>query len=114
MLYVCMLIHVPSIFRKIFTKLSSKKQVMVFSATYEDYLLKQLHENYTFEPHHVMLAVNTPSLEGVMQYYQVVSPASDNWVEKYKFYEDKFKKLADLLSQVPFYQCIVFINHRGR
>ncbi|CAG8653710.1 6349_t:CDS:2, partial [Paraglomus occultum] len=102
------------VIRKIFTKLPSKKQVMVFSATYEEHLLKQLH-NYTYEPHHVMLAVNTPSLEGVTQYYQVVSPPSDdNWVGKYKFYEEKFKKLADLLSQVPFYQCIVFINHRGR
>jgi hypothetical protein len=50
-----------------------------------------------------------------LQYYQIVeSPETNNIIEKFKIYEEKFKKMADILGRVPFYQCIVFINHRGR
>ncbi|CAG8516537.1 2915_t:CDS:10 [Ambispora leptoticha] len=76
-------------------KLNEKKQVMAFSATYDKHLLNTLYR--------------------VMQYYQVVKVSNhDNVLDKYKFYEEKFKGLAALLERVPFYQCIVFLNHRGR
>jgi ATP-dependent RNA helicase DDX20 len=29
-------------------------------------------------------------------------------------YEQKFKCVVDILEKIPFYQCIVFLNHRGR
>ncbi|CAG8508825.1 10943_t:CDS:2 [Diversispora eburnea] len=54
-----------------------------------------------------MLSEDTPSLE-------VQIPKTNNAVEKFKSYEEKFKQLAKLLGRVPFYQCIVFLNHCGR
>ncbi|CAG8784283.1 18439_t:CDS:2, partial [Acaulospora morrowiae] len=89
-------------------------QVLSFSATYDSDLLKTLCK-FVRNPHYVMLSEDTPNLEGVLQYFQMVqTPETKNAIEKYKFYEEKFKKLAELLSRVPFYQCIVFLNHRGR
>ncbi|GBB97047.1 hypothetical protein RclHR1_02900010 [Rhizophagus clarus] len=100
--------------KKINDKLPVNKQVLAFSATYDKPLLKALG-HFVRNPHHIMLTDDTPCLEGVLQYYQIVeSPETDNIIEKFKIYEEKFKKIADILGRVPFYQCIVFINHRGR
>ncbi|KAF0554419.1 DEAD-domain-containing protein [Gigaspora margarita] len=100
--------------KKINDKLPKTKQVLAFSATYDKVLLKTL-ENFVCNPYHVMLSEDTPALEGVLQYYQIVKvPNKINITERFKFYEEKFKKMVDLLSHVPFYQCIVFLNHRGR
>ncbi|CAG8562187.1 12879_t:CDS:10 [Acaulospora colombiana] len=100
--------------KKINSRLPQIKQVLSFSATYDKALLKTLGK-FVQNPHYIMLSEGTPSLEGVLQYFQMVRTLdTDNAVEKFKFYEEKFKKLADLLSRVPFYQCIVFLNHRGR
>ncbi|CAG8666081.1 3143_t:CDS:10, partial [Funneliformis caledonium] len=88
--------------------------VLAFSATYDKPLLKAL-SHFVRNPHHIMLTDDTPCLQGVLQYYQLVeSPETSNILEKFKIYEAKFIKLAELLGRVPFYQCIVFINHRGR
>ncbi|CAG8437134.1 10450_t:CDS:10 [Scutellospora calospora] len=77
-------------------------------------LLKTL-ENFVCNPYYIMISEDTPALEGVLQYYQIVnSPNTVNITERFKFYEEKFKMMVDLLSRVPFYQCIVFLNHRGR
>ncbi|RIB25130.1 P-loop containing nucleoside triphosphate hydrolase protein [Gigaspora rosea] len=87
--------------KKINDKLPKTKQVLAFSATYDKILLKTL-ENFVCNPYHVMLSEDTPALEGKFNYLL------------FKFYEEKFKKMVNLLSRVPFYQCIVFLNHRGR
>ncbi|CAG8525020.1 10517_t:CDS:10 [Cetraspora pellucida] len=61
-------------------------------------LLKTL-ENFVCNPYHIMLSEDTPALEGVLQYYQIIEiPNTANVTEKFKFYEEKFKKLVDLLS----------------
>ncbi|CAB5202935.1 DEAD-domain-containing protein [Rhizophagus irregularis] len=100
--------------KKINDKLPVNKQVLAFSATYDKPLLKVL-DHFVRNPHHIMLTDDTPCLEGVLQYYQIVeSPETNNIIEKFKIYEEKFKNMADILGRVPFYQCIVFINHRGR
>ncbi|CAG8572537.1 12807_t:CDS:10 [Dentiscutata erythropus] len=99
--------------KKINVKLPKTKQVLAFSATYDKALLKAL-ENFVCNPYHIMLSEDTPALEGVLQYFQIVEvPNTVNVTERFKFYEEKFKKMVDLLSRVPFYQCIVFLNHRG-
>lgn len=52
---------------------------------------------------------------GVLQYYKLIQISKTNSaVEKFKSYEEKFKQLSELLGRVPFYQCIVFLNHCGR
>nr|CAG8509586.1 3095_t:CDS:10 [Entrophospora candida] len=81
---------------------SNNKQVLAFSATYDKSLFKNL-ENFVHNPYYIMLSDDSPGLEEV-----------NTLVDKYLFYEEKFKKMAELLSKVPFYQCIVFLNHRGR
>ncbi|KAG9299496.1 hypothetical protein G9A89_020667 [Geosiphon pyriformis] len=96
-------------------KLNHKKQIMAFSATYDQYLLNVLYRHYVEKPHRIMLSEPTPILEGVNQYYQkLVTQNKGNTVDKYKFYEEKFKMVAELLGRVSFYQCIIFLNHRGR
>ncbi|CAH1755904.1 3503_t:CDS:10 [Entrophospora sp. SA101] len=81
---------------------SNNKQVLAFSATYDKSLFKNL-ENFVHNPYYIMLSDDSPGLEEI-----------NTLVDKYLFYEEKFKKMAELLSKVPFYQCIVFLNHRGR
>ncbi|CAJ0631322.1 13599_t:CDS:10 [Entrophospora sp. SA101] len=77
-------------------------EVLAFSATYDKSLFKNL-ENFVHNPYYIMLSDDSPGLEEI-----------NTLVDKYLFYEEKFKKMAELLSKVPFYQCIVFLNHRGR
>ncbi|CAI2172473.1 1058_t:CDS:10 [Funneliformis geosporum] len=99
--------------KKINVKLPVNKQVLAFSATYDKPLLKAL-SHFVRNPHHIMLSDDTLCLQGVLQYYQLVeSPETNNILDKFKIYEAKFQKLAELLGRVPFYQCIVFMNHRG-
>jgi ATP-dependent RNA helicase DDX20 len=38
----------------------------------------------------------------------------DSALLQIRLYEQKFKAVVDLLEKIPFYQCIVFLNHRGR
>src|SRR4051794_18790939 len=56
---------------------------------------------------------------GVRQLYKLITPTAESQVpspynQKYAIYDDKFAALTQLLSKIPFYQCIVFLNHRGR
>ncbi|CAG8553777.1 5468_t:CDS:10 [Ambispora gerdemannii] len=90
--------------QRLCNKLNEKKQVMAFSATYDKHLLNTLYRNYMKNPHQVMLTESRPTSNAILPDDQ----------DKYKFYEEKFKSLAALLGGVPFYQCIVFLNHRGR
>ncbi|RUS20181.1 P-loop containing nucleoside triphosphate hydrolase protein [Endogone sp. FLAS-F59071] len=100
----------------IFRNLPDKKQVLAFSATYDDALLTTL-DQYVPDPYFVMLSSGTPALEGVCQYYKTVEARGENSTQsltKYEIYECKFHEVAELFGKVPFYQSIVFLNHRGR
>ncbi|CAG8462551.1 8572_t:CDS:10 [Racocetra fulgida] len=86
--------------KKINDKLPKIKQVLAFSATYDKALLKTL-EKFVYNPYHIMLSEDTPALEGVLQYYQIIEiPNTTNVTEKFKFYEEKFRKLVDLLMRL--------------
>ncbi|KAF8984238.1 DEAD (Asp-Glu-Ala-Asp) box polypeptide 20 [Entomortierella lignicola] len=94
------------------------KQVMAFSATYDDDLLSQL-DHMVKNPVYVMLSNGTPELEGVLQYFKVaILDESHNEspliMRQTHIMEAKFSELENLLTHVPFYQAIVFLNHRGR
>ncbi|RUS29581.1 LOW QUALITY PROTEIN: P-loop containing nucleoside triphosphate hydrolase protein [Jimgerdemannia flammicorona] len=102
--------------KAIFQKLPDRKQVLAFSATYDDALLTAL-DRYVQNPQYVMLSTGTPALEGVRQYYKTMDARPDGRVQpltKFEMYDRKFQEVAGLFSLVPFYQCIVFLNHRGR
>ncbi|KAI8602629.1 P-loop containing nucleoside triphosphate hydrolase protein [Dissophora ornata] len=103
---------------RIAEKLGSTKQVMAFSATYDDDLLSQL-DHLVKDPVYVMLSNGTPELEGVLQYYKLATldekhKGSSVFLRQIHIMEAKFTELESLLTHVPFYQAIVFLNHRGR
>jgi ATP-dependent RNA helicase DDX20 len=52
---------------------------------------------------------------GVQQYYMPITTEDvDSSLVQIHEYEQKFKCVVDILEKIPFYQCIVFLNHRGR
>ncbi|KAG0031294.1 DEAD (Asp-Glu-Ala-Asp) box polypeptide 20 [Podila clonocystis] len=103
---------------KIAQGLGSSKQVMAFSATYDDDLLSQL-DQLVRDPVYIMLSNGTPELEAVLQFYKVVivpeaEKSESMFMRQNQIVQRKFVELDSLLAHVPFYQAIVFINHRGR
>ncbi|KAH8556038.1 P-loop containing nucleoside triphosphate hydrolase protein [Umbelopsis sp. PMI_123] len=98
----------------ILDKLPAHKQLVAFSATFDD-TLYDLLQKYMNNPQKVVLTTDTPLLEGVQQYCVPVSTDEvDPALLQIHLYEQKFKVVVDLLEKIPFYQCIVFLNHRGR
>eukprot|EP00756_Hemistasia_phaeocysticola_P052826 Hpha_TRINITY_DN28120_c0_g1::TRINITY_DN28120_c0_g1_i1::g.103252::m.103252/K13131/DDX20, GEMIN3; ATP-dependent RNA helicase DDX20 len=91
----------------IFRALPDQKQVCTFSATYSESLLEQLR-TYTRTPQMVTMKEHdgNVSLRGVTEYYSVVSGRGGM--------EDVIKRKTEVLSEVienvPFTQCIVFLN----
>ncbi|KAG0288689.1 DEAD (Asp-Glu-Ala-Asp) box polypeptide 20 [Linnemannia gamsii] len=103
---------------KICKGLGSKKQVMAFSATYDDDLLGHL-DKLVKNPVYVMLTNGTPELEGVMQFYKTVKlsqeqQASSAFMRQTHLMEAKFAELEGIFTHTPFYQAIVFLNHTRR
>ncbi|KAG2173899.1 hypothetical protein INT44_000012 [Umbelopsis vinacea] len=98
----------------ILDKLPAQKQVIAFSATFDD-TLYDLLSKYMNNPQKVVLTTDAPVLEGVQQYnVPVTIDKVDSALLQIHLYERKFKAAVDLLERIPFYQCIVFLNHRGR
>ncbi|KAF9572973.1 DEAD (Asp-Glu-Ala-Asp) box polypeptide 20 [Mortierella alpina] len=96
--------------------LGSNKQVMAFSATYDEDLLTHL-DQLVKNPVYVMLSDGTPELEGVMQYSKLTKldgrhKASSVFMKQTLIMQAKFAELENLLTHVPFYQAIVFLNRR--
>ncbi|KAJ2959325.1 hypothetical protein NQZ79_g5240 [Umbelopsis isabellina] len=98
----------------ILEKLPIHKQVIAFSATF-DQSLYDTFQQFMKNPQKVVLTTDAPVLEGVQQYHiQITTEAVDTSLIQIHEYEQKFKCVVDILEKVPFYQCIVFLNHRGR
>ncbi|KAF9933724.1 DEAD (Asp-Glu-Ala-Asp) box polypeptide 20 [Mortierella alpina] len=96
--------------------LGSNKQVMAFSATYDEDLLSHL-DQLVKSPVYVMLSNGTPELEGVLQYSKLTKlderhKASSVFMKQTLVMQAKFAELENLLAHVPFYQAIVFLNRR--
>ncbi|KAG0208231.1 DEAD (Asp-Glu-Ala-Asp) box polypeptide 20 [Mortierella sp. NVP41] len=103
---------------KICRGLGSNKQVMAFSATYDDDLLGHL-DKLVKSPVYVMLTNGTPELEGVLQYYKAVKlsqeqQSSSVYMRQTHLMEAKFAELEGIFTHTPFYQAIVFLNHTRR
>ncbi|KAG0380927.1 DEAD (Asp-Glu-Ala-Asp) box polypeptide 20 [Mortierella sp. AD032] len=103
---------------KICKGLGSNKQVMAFSATYDDDLLAHL-DKLVKSPVYVMLTNGTPELEGVLQFYKTVKlsqeqQSSSVFMRQTYLMEAKFAELEGIFTHTPFYQAIVFLNHTRR
>lgn len=123
-------------FRYLLDKLPENKQLVAFSATFDEtlYDILQAHMN---NPQKVVLTTDVPVLEGlcgyppscirrlwlnhllltlgVQQYFLPVNIEDvDSVLMQIHVYEQKSKAVVELLEKIPFYQCIIFLNHRGR
>ncbi len=124
------------------TTTKRKQQILAFSATYPEDVLKTI-SSFMKNPQHVLLNVDTPTLQGmiaylfvgrslyccssanicsydlrsfylpgVKQYYYKIE--LDPQTNAYRLFDKKTTKLIEILSKVSFHQAIVFCNHRGR
>ncbi|KAG0246125.1 DEAD (Asp-Glu-Ala-Asp) box polypeptide 20 [Mortierella sp. GBA43] len=98
--------------------MGSNKQVMAFSATYDDDLLAHL-DQLVKNPLYVMLSNGSPELEGVTQFFKVATldethKDSSVFLKQIRLMESKFSELESLFTYVPFYQAMVFLNLRSR
>lgn len=83
------------------------RQTMAFSATYTPALVA-CAQSQMAAPESVRLCKDSPTLEGVRLYGQIVEGATPHAV-----YEAKRDHLVALLERVPFHQCVVFTNHQS-
>jgi len=104
----------------IYDKLPEKKQVIAFSATYSDEVLEVISKSMK-NPQKVLLCSDNPSLEGVHQYFRLVSspnPQNNSMSTSpsisHQLFMEKVRELIELFKKVSFHQCIVFLNHKGR
>ncbi|KAG0166501.1 DEAD (Asp-Glu-Ala-Asp) box polypeptide 20 [Apophysomyces sp. BC1015] len=97
--------------RFIHKKLPNSKQCVAFSATFSDELLGSLG-TFMKSPQTVRLTDAVPTLDEVHQYYSHVSVDIEHTdvLASLKIYRAKFEAAAELLSKVPFYQCMIFVN----
>eukprot|EP01132_Coremiostelium_polycephalum_P005819 gene5819-7243_t len=107
----------------IYTALPAKKQILAFSATYPTALLNIL-STYMKSPVQIRLCADTPQLEGITQFYQIVHSNNNNNSSSttttnsntmaYKIFQNKVSSLKLVLQQMSFYQAIIFCNNRIR
>ncbi|OAD72839.1 hypothetical protein PHYBLDRAFT_113448 [Phycomyces blakesleeanus NRRL 1555(-)] len=76
----------------IFRKLPATKQCIAFSATFTDNLLESLG-TLMKSPQKVRLTETVPTLDAIL-----------------RSYEAKFEAVGDVLSKIPFYQAMIFVN----
>ncbi|KAI9269794.1 P-loop containing nucleoside triphosphate hydrolase protein [Sporodiniella umbellata] len=93
----------------IYSYLPKTIQCVAFSATFSEHLLEALNV-FMNTPERICLTEGVPTLEEVQQYH-VMIPAQNSEIEMYRA---KFEKAAQLLGKVPFYQCMIFVNHLPR
>ncbi|KAI8378046.1 P-loop containing nucleoside triphosphate hydrolase protein [Radiomyces spectabilis] len=93
----------------IYQRLPTTKQCIAFSATFTDELLESLN-GFMKSPQIVRLTTLVPTLEEVQQYYENVQVDENKMEMPLEIYKAKFEAVGQLLSKVPFYQCMIFLN----
>ncbi|KAI8066004.1 P-loop containing nucleoside triphosphate hydrolase protein [Thamnidium elegans] len=84
-------------------------QSITFSATFTDELLLSL-QKFLKSPQIIRLTDGLPTLNEVQQYYVLMEPSCDKLI----MYKTKFEAVEKLLSKIPFYQCMIFVNSLPR
>eukprot|EP01133_Synstelium_polycarpum_P011905 gene11905-13871_t len=99
----------------IFTAMPKDKQVLAFSATYPAALANLLNA-YMRAAVPIRTCVESPSLEGVKQYIQRITPAASTSAAAatYESFKLKLASLGLLLGHTAFHQAIVFCGGRIR
>jgi superfamily II DNA/RNA helicase len=93
----------------VLNQLPARRQTMMFSATYTAAVLASARKHMR-EPQFLMLSADSPSLIGVKQYHRVVEGSQS----AYHLFQAKLQVLLGILAEVPFHQCVVFFNNRGK
>ncbi|RKP34360.1 P-loop containing nucleoside triphosphate hydrolase protein, partial [Dimargaris cristalligena] len=89
-------------------------QTLAFSATYNETLLAKLEKNLMHQPQHVRLTQSGPTLSGVRQFYLEIPIEPTSAPARFQLQQSKQKAIADLFTHLPFYQCLIFLNHHQR
>ena len=95
--------------RQLLESLPQRKQILAFSATFEDRLLQEM-QRFMRNPKIVDLCVGDVKLKGVTQYY-CRNHSNQNL---YGRHMKKSEILKDVLDRVSFNQCLVFCNDHLR
>jgi ATP-dependent RNA helicase DDX20 len=95
----------------VLNQLPARRQTMMFSATYTAAVLASARKHMR-EPQFLMLSADSPSLIGVKQYHHLVK--LEGAQSAYHLFEAKLAILLGILAEVPFHQCVVFFNNRGK
>lgn len=95
--------------RKLWASLPERRQVVATSATYPPGVARILEEELLHKPMVVRLEADTPALLGVSQWYCLAEGTDEA-----AWFSRKLRTLDKLLRQVPFSQCLVFLNSQAR
>ena len=95
----------------IYDALPERKQVLAFSATFEESLLEDCAALMQ-QPKRILLCQDTVSLRGIRQYFAVVDPPGPDRRTRAGegLLRAKASRLLALLSATAFYQAVVFCN----
>jgi ATP-dependent RNA helicase DDX20 len=99
----------------ILAKLPTRKQTMIFSATFAEKSLETITKHMR-NPQRIMLSRDEPSLRGVKQYYAMVSTKAHRHATTGMVttaFHRKIDILCSILKTLPFHQCVVFTNQRA-
>ncbi|XP_075551030.1 uncharacterized protein LOC142584708 isoform X1 [Dermacentor variabilis] len=95
--------------RKLWASLPERRQVVATSATYPPEVARVLEEELLHKPMVVRLGADTPALLGVSQWYCLAEGTDEA-----AWFSRKLRTLDKLLRQMPFSQCLVFLNSQAR
>lgn len=95
--------------RKLWASLPERRQVVATSATYPPGVARILEEELLHKPMVVRLEADTPALLGVSQWYCLAEGTDEA-----AWFSRKLRTLDKLLRQMPFSQCLVFLNSQAR
>jgi len=97
--------------RFVLASLPKKRQTLALSATYPPGSIEKLESMFMMkEPQRIIVSADTPSLEGVQQYFVQV----DDRAQSFQELDAKVEALVQIFDQLSFNQCIVFCNDRAR
>ncbi|HJV44900.1 MAG TPA: DEAD/DEAH box helicase [Bacillota bacterium] len=86
---------------EIFSHTATKKQVLLFSATFNDQV-RLLAHRFMFQPPHIKVEMKQATAQNTSQYYYVVNQS------------DKMDALKNLLTELNPYLAIIFVNTQDR
>jgi ATP-dependent RNA helicase DDX20 len=119
----------------IYSALPERKQFLAFSATYTNELLQEI-ASLMRDPQYVLLSSDSPSLQGVTQFYVTLfsetpptqqpvpigekpstittTTTTIKGIAAVKSFDSKVQQVEQILNKLEFHQCLIFCNDRAR